>query len=272
MEINLNQLEIPKASAQAAQALEIASSDEADLKALEQVVMKDPLLASTLLRYANSPLNRRSQEITNVPAALRILGLKSVRSAIVTAAIRSMLPAESEVGQLILTHMVRVAAICKVIADHVCPAERDDLEFLGLVHDVGMLTLAANYTREYANVLNEARLGQEPLDELERKHFGVGHDMVSARTAREFRLPQLHIDLLQHFHTHRSLQELSDEQQRDTAVLALAHILLYEIDAGAVPFTERIKESKSQILSALKLNDEHYSAILEAALKTIEPQ
>jgi HD-like signal output (HDOD) protein len=270
MEVNVNQLQIPKASAYATKALEIASSDDADLGALQRAIMHDPLLASTVLRYANSPLNRRASEITNVPAALKLLGLKSVRSAIVTAVIRSLLPADSEAGQAILSHMVEISIICKIIARTVCPRDSDDLEFLGLVHDVGMLTLAANFPAQYEKIIQQSKAQHQPLDQLEKQQFLISHDMVSARTAHEFRLPQLHVDLLQHFHTHHDLTGGTKEQQRDTAILAFAHLIRYQINSPADTIVENIQETLPHLQQVLGLNDEQRDGIssqAEAALQ-----
>lgn len=265
MEVNLNQLEIPKASVYATEALEIVSHDDPDLKALESAIMHDPLLASTILRYANSPLNRRSEEITNVPTALRMLGLKSVRSAIVTAAIRSLLPADSELGNTLLSHMVEISTLCKIIARTVCASECDDLEFLGLVHDVGMLTLAANYSEDYEKLVEQSKAQNKGLDQLEKQKFGISHNMVSARTASEFRLPQLHVDLLQHFHSHHPISQISNEKERDTAILALAHLLRYELPDSDMVIKESILETVEQLQELFQISDEQLQNIRNQA-------
>lgn len=270
MEVNLNQLQIPKASAYAAKALEIVSSESPDMSALEQSIMHDPLLASSLLRYANSPLNRRATEVTNIPTALKLLGLKSVRSAIVTAAIRSFLPADSTVGQIILSHMVEISILCKVIAAVVCPAERDDLEFLGLVHDVGMLTLAANFTETYEELVNTAKNQNTPIDELEKQTLNISHSMVSARTAQEFRLPQSHIELLRHFHHHQVALKINDERDRDTCILALAHLIRNQIPSIENTLLESITETIPQMQQALRLTDEQLASITAQATDLLQ--
>ncbi|WP_455205062.1 HDOD domain-containing protein [Kaarinaea lacus] len=270
MEVNLNQLQIPKASAYAAKALEIVSSESPDMKALEHSIMHDPLLASSILRYANSPLNRRATQVTNIPTALKLLGLKSVRSAIVSAAIRSFLPTDSSVGQVILSHMVEISMLCKLIAAVVCPTERDDLEFLGLVHDVGMLTLAANFTETYEELINTAKNQNTPIDELEKQTLNICHSMVSARTAQEFRLPQSHIELLRHFHHHQVALKINDERDRDTCILALAHLIRNQIPNIESTLLENITETIPQMQQALHLTDEQLASITAQATDLLQ--
>ena len=77
MKVNIDQLEGPKATPAAAEALELVNQVEPDIRKLEKAIMLDPILASTLLRYANSPLMRRSAEISSVPSAL-VSGARSV--------------------------------------------------------------------------------------------------------------------------------------------------------------------------------------------------
>lgn len=270
--INLNELEIPKPSAFAARALAIVTSAEPDLHELEQAVMHDPLLASSLLRYANSPLYRRSNEVTNVPTALKLLGLNSVRSAIVTASIRSMLPVDNRIGQLLLGHMIDIATLCKLIGTQCCSDAGNDLEFLGLVHDVGMLTLAANFERAYDKILNQATSRGGTLDELERREFGISHDVVTARTAEIFRLPRRHIDIIAHFHSRPAVQDIATDDDRDTCVLALAHRLREEIDDAGESFQETIAGQTGQLAALLGIDAQQLDTLRARAAELIQSE
>ncbi|NOZ52301.1 MAG: HDOD domain-containing protein [Gammaproteobacteria bacterium] len=266
MDVSINQLEMPKASAYAAVALEIVNSDSPNFKQLENAIMHDPFLASTLIRYANSPLNRRAAEVTNVPTAIQLLGLKSVRSAVVTATIRSLLPADSDTGLAILNHMLDISTLCKLIARQCCPAVTDDLEFLGLVHDVGMLVLAANFQRSYDKLLVLSVSQHKSLTILEQEEFHITHDEVTGRAAEEFRLPRLHIELLENFHHRPSLQALNSEKERDIAILSLAHGLLTDIDKNKSPLiTETVLESTSQLQQLLALSAGQIDQIITEA-------
>jgi len=255
IEVSVNDLEIPKASTQAVKALEIMAAPEPDMRALEETIKQDPLMASTVIRYANSPLYRRPSEVTNVPMALRLLGLKCVHSAVVMATIRSTLPAESKSSQVILAHLLEISVLCKLIARQCCADSADDLEFLGLFHDVGMLVLAVNFTEPYEELLSRALAGAGPVDELERELFGLTHDAVGARVAHEFRLPAADVELLRQFHSREPLTEAVSEQDRNTCVLALAHRLRAESSTLAPGFEETIGETLPQLQAALGLSD-----------------
>lgn len=224
------------------------------MSALEQALMHDPLLASNLLRYANSPLHRRTSDVTNVPVALKLLGLKSVRSAIVTATIRSILPSDNAIGQAALAHMVDISMLCKLVGSVCCPGRSDDQEFLGLVHDVGMLTLAANYESVYDALMTRSHAEHIAIDALEREEFGISHDIVTARTAQEFRLPGGHIDILMTFHSREPVQAIESDEIRDTCVLALAHRLRNEFADTGQHLEETIIEDTDQLVGLLGIS------------------
>ena len=263
MNVNIDQLELPRASAYAAQALEIITSPEPDSKKLEQAILCDPILASTLLRYANSPLNRRRQEITNVPTALRLLGLKSVHSAIITATMHSLLPEDSSLGKQILEHLLATSLMCKLIARHCCRTSADDLEFLGLIHDVGMLVLASNFSTPYRNIIAAAVNEGTEIDRLEQAEFGLSHDSVSAHVAHDFRLPERHVELLRSFHQRDAISEVNDECARDVCVLSLAHRLLNDYAEVSPQLPETIHESSDQLKQALDVSDQMIETIVE---------
>jgi HD-like signal output (HDOD) protein len=265
MDIDISQLEMIKVSAQEIRALEIISSEEPDLHELEQTILKDPLLASTVIRYVNSPLYRRATEISNVQAAIQLLGMRCIRSAIVSATIHSALSTENAVGQQILSHMLDISAMCKLIARQCCPAAADDLEFLGLFHDIGMLILAENFPEQYQQLLFQANSESQPVDVAEKDVFGVSHDRVTAYASQQFRLPQQYQDLLKGFHSRPLLTELKTEASRYTAILSLAHYLLADVKQGTDGFCETLKESQDNLIEMLAINSEQWNSLLEEA-------
>ena len=202
--INLEQLNFPKASPQAAKVLSYlsneGSSEDLDMGKVDSIIMQDPVLAGTLLRYANSPLYRRGSEISNVPAATRMIGIKNVRSAVVMTTLRATCPAESALTKTILQHSLGIAALCKLIAKKSCPAAADDLELLGLIHDIGMVVLACNVEDAYQSLLARSQAENIAVDKLEKIEFGFTHDQIAARALHEFRLPERHETVLTHFH------------------------------------------------------------------------
>ncbi|HHI93200.1 MAG TPA: HDOD domain-containing protein [Gammaproteobacteria bacterium] len=262
--INLEQLNFPKVSPQAAKVLNYLSSEDPDMGEVDNIIMRDPVLAGTLLRYANSPLYRSSGEISNIPTATRMIGIKNVRSAAVMTALRATCPAESELTKTILQHSLGIATLCKLIAKKSCPAVADDLELLGLIHDIGMVVLACNAENEYRALLARAQAENIAVDKLEKMEFGFTHDQIAARALHEFRLPKRHETVLTHFHQPPDENETDEELKKERAVLVLAHRLLFEIRGDDV-CSETLFESTDELMHILNLDDAAVETVLEYA-------
>ncbi len=231
---------------------------------VDKIIMQDPVLAGTLLRYANSPLYRRGGEISNVPAATRMIGIKNVRSAVVMTTLRATCPAESELTKIILQHSLGIATLCKLIAKKSCPAAADDLELLGLIHDIGMVVLACNVEDEYRALLARAKVENIAVDTLEKMEFGFTHDQIAARALHEFRLPKRHESVLTHFHQPPDENETDDALKKERAVLVLAHRLLLDMH-GDRACEETLFETTDELMHTLNINEATLDTILEQA-------
>lgn len=261
--VSIEELNIPKASAQAAGVLQLLNASEPDFPALGVALMGDPVLAGELLRYANSPLFRRATEVSNVPTALRLLGLKNVRSAVVMATLNAALPVDSPVAKDILAHLVSCATLCRLIAQVCCHARADDLALLGLVHDVGMIVLATNFSTSYEALLARAIAEAEPLDVLETEVYGFSRAELALRVCRTFRLPALYGEVL--VNLYRQPEALEGETLQAWAVLGLAHHLLPDSGLRGGEFRETLPLSLADLQALLDLSDAQREQIIVAA-------
>jgi HD-like signal output (HDOD) protein len=262
--ITLDQLTFPKASPQATKVLITLSAENPDLNEVDHIIMQDPVLAGTLIRYANSPLYRRGGEISNVPTAIRLLGVKNVRSAMVMTALRATCPSDNDVTHAVMKHSLAIAALCKLIARKSCAASADDLELLGLIHDIGMVVLATNVEETYRKLLSRAQTEHVALDELETAEFGFNHDQIAVKALHEFRLPKRHETVLTHFHQLPDESVMDEGMKKERAVLMLAHRLLAETSEDA-QLQETLMEPTDVLASMLGLDEAALADIREQA-------
>lgn len=259
----VDELEIPQASAQAARVLEMLAETDPDFSALEQALMNDPVQAGELLRYANSPLFRRAGEVTNVPAAVRLLGLKNVRSAIVMSTLNSALPVDSPVAKEILNHLVSIATLCRLIAQRCCRAKMDDMALLGLIHDVGMIVLATNFADSYQSIRARSVAESLPLDVLEVETYGLCHDDLAERVCRAFRLPVSYQEVLSSLHYHPP--GLTGAETQEWGILILAHHLLPETALPGGDIIETLPASREALAEMLALSNDDLDGIIASA-------
>ena len=117
------------------------------------IINKDPVMATTVLKLANSayfnPIGRRIDDIDYAVVKLGIDGLRSVLSAAVMQPIIQKDSAYySESGQRIWQHSLCCAVACEQIATH-RNIDRFKVYVLGLIHDIGKITLFSELCKQF---------------------------------------------------------------------------------------------------------------------------
>lgn len=124
------------------------------LERVSQVIGTEPLIASKLLRLANSvAYNPSGKLLTDIRAAIARLGFQAVRTTSLAVAMDQMLKSRNlsdydDIARAAWEHSVQVAAIARVLARHLGRVNADDAMLAGLVHDIGVFYLlyrAAEY-------------------------------------------------------------------------------------------------------------------------------
>ena len=118
-----------------------------------EIIDKDPVMASAVLKLANStyfnPIGRRIHEIEQAVVKLGIDGLRSVLSAAVMQPIIQRDSAYfSQSGQRIWQHSLCCAVACELIAEH-RRVEKFKVYILGLIHDIGKITLFSELSKQF---------------------------------------------------------------------------------------------------------------------------
>lgn len=191
---------------------------------LAALIGRDPLLASSVLRVANSALYGARVEITDLAFAMTRIGLDQTRNLVLANVLRSSL-ADREVygpsGPALMNHALAVACGSQLLADAVHEA-REEAFLCGLLHDVGRLALI--------KVLRELRGvdgGELPRDVAELAD-GL-HAEAGAHLADAWGLPSI-VGLVARFHHE---VDAAPERGRGTvALVSLADALAHRLGLG----------------------------------------
>jgi HD-like signal output (HDOD) protein len=160
-EIAKNQLTLPTLPEVALQVRDAVEDDCATAAQIADMVAKDPALAARLLQVANSPLYRGRVEVDNLAMAINRLGLKLVRSLVISLAMKQMFQATSDsldrAFRKVWDDCVQVAAISRVLSKRLADLEPEQAMLAGLVHQIGSLPVLARI---------DQLLDDEPEEEL----------------------------------------------------------------------------------------------------------
>jgi putative nucleotidyltransferase with HDIG domain len=129
------------------------SDPNIDAGRLAQVVSGEPMLATKLVRMANSAaLNPSGRQVADVRTAVMRVGFNAVRSTAAAVAVqqvrasKDLAPFAAE-AERAWRHSLDVAAIAYVLARALTKLNPDEALFAGLVHDIGRFYLLSRAAR-----------------------------------------------------------------------------------------------------------------------------
>lgn len=158
----------PPAAAQ--RALDLLRRDVA-ISDLVKLVEQDPVLAHSLLRFANSAANSTGARSTSLAESIRRVGTQGLRSVILSSMVEGTLcrtgTAYDGMVRHVWEHMIRTAPIARALAPGfgVVP---DEAFTLALLHDVGKLVLFDRLGTLRAELRREVKLNTNVMPRLLR--------------------------------------------------------------------------------------------------------
>lgn len=168
-EVAHNQLHLPTLPEVALQVRDAVEDQIATAPQIAAIVAKDPALSARLLQVANSPLYRGRVEVDSLAMAVNRLGLKLVRSLVVSLAMKQMFQATSDhldhALRKVWDDSVQIAAISRVLSKGLEGLEPEQALLAGLVHQIGALPILARLD-ELLGAHTEPQLIRQLVDQL----------------------------------------------------------------------------------------------------------
>ena len=138
-----NEIQLPTLPEVALRVRDAVENEDSDADGIAELIASDAALTARLLQVANSPLYRGRSEIDTLHQAVTRLGLKTVRSLVVSIAMKQIFQATSTAldtqFRRVWDDSLQVAAISRVLADNVSTLENEQAMLGGLIHNVGAL-------------------------------------------------------------------------------------------------------------------------------------
>lgn len=220
--------QLPSLSLIVQEVLHSFESEDVDIPTLVGKISRDQGLAAQVLRVANSAFYGLSSHVSSIGEAVVVLGFFSIRSLAVAAGIIHHFP---HAGGKIFDrmefwrHAVGVGACAKVIAGRV--GQNVETAFTaGLLHDIGMLVLDANFHEEFEAVLAYREANDVQLIEAESAMLNLTHAMIGFEVAKRWKFPKdIQLSIRDHHSPGSDGAPLTD-------VVHLANVLCHALEIG----------------------------------------
>jgi putative nucleotidyltransferase with HDIG domain len=197
---------------------------------IAEVISQDIAMAAKVLQLANSAYFGRRQPTTSVTDAVAYLGTDTLRALLLHAeAFRSFSIERSIPGfslDELQRHCLRVARLAQAISKEV--GLTGEAFTSGLLHDIGLLILAAQAPEDLTTTLARARSERRPIADIERERHGVTHADIGAHLLSLWGLPHPVTEAIAGHHDDAWLRLPLDT----TATVHIAEALIEQAEGG----------------------------------------
>ena len=218
------------------------------------VACRDPLLATRVLRLANSTASASRTRIVDVESALVRVGTESFRVVLVEVAARGVFlsrdPRVRAQMRSIWEDAQQVSEVAGRLADRVAPDRRGAARTAGLVRDIGRPVLAAMILEVERTLETGSRswMSAEVFGAIVDKH----HTDVARRVAEHWRLPAESIAAI--------TEDELDEERSVANLVRLAHASVRLPNVDDVSETRRLEARITRGLTLFGLSREELDA------------
>ncbi len=226
---------------------------------LGEVIEKDQVLTSKLLKMVNSSFFGFPQRIGTVSNALVLLGFNVIKTLIVTSSIFEVMQA-ADVG--LFKHSLGTATAAGIIARRKGIKNPEEISTAGLIHDLGKIVVRAEFPELYQKIIDSTRENEVAIQQVELEVLGMNHEEIGGIVARQWNLPDRLTVALEYHHR----PDKASDFAQVAAIIHFSDILVTAVGFGdggdpwvpALSHTawEQIKFSRQEMKEILEELDE----------------
>jgi putative nucleotidyltransferase with HDIG domain len=254
--------------------LERIDDPKSSVKDMEILVEKDPILASKILRMANSAYYGYPKTIASIGEAIIILGTNVIRSICLAVVTKSIMNVDSSgyfftKSKGLWEHSVLVASGARTISKILKLDDPERYFVGGLLHDIGKIVLSHEVKPYRLQILKYLLFKDVTISEIEKEIIGISHNVVGEMLASYWNLPKFISNVIRY---HDNPYEAPKETFRDVLIISCANELSYNFISDELKefgLSSRRMIFADRYLGELGISNEREN-ILESMAKSIE--
>lgn len=258
--------------------IQITNDPNASVSQISKIISQDLVLATRVLRLANSGFYALPGGANNIERAVTILGIDNVAKLVYTAAVFSHFELSSTEPfdiQEFWRHSLSVAIAAETIAREVGLKDPSAIFLAGLVHDIGKLVHFQIAREEFLGVCNYAKIEGLTVLESEQRLGHVGHDDLGYELVRQWHLPVLIREAVQMHHDTAAFtsQSSSLTYPQHVGAVHLANLLVHSMKSGASGH-DVVRNPSVEVVKRILGNENaliHIMKSVKKALSKVDP-
>ena len=145
------------------------------ISAISDIISGDVAMSAQVLRLVNSALFGLQHHVSDIDRAVTLLGTNTIRDLAVSASAFRAFAGGAAVGHVVHEVQAHSLAVAALAPSLVATELRPDTFIAALLHDVGVLVLAAQMPDELKHAQKQLKLGLSTVQETEEGLWGAGH-------------------------------------------------------------------------------------------------
>lgn len=167
--IDHNRITLPTLPEVALKVRDAVEREQSSANQIADIIASDAALSARLLQVANSPLYRGRVAIDNLQMAVARLGVRLVRSLVVSLIMQQIFQATNDLldakFRQVWEESVQIAALSRVLAANTNHLDKEQAMLAGLIHNIGALPILA-LAESHDELLEDAQELDRVIDAL----------------------------------------------------------------------------------------------------------
>ena len=209
--------------------LEAVQKENPDIDEIGEIISTDPPLTVKVLKIVNSSFYSLPTKITSVNHAIKMLGINSVKNLALSFSLVNKF--NSKASKTIYhknfwkDSLIGAMAV-QLLGKNIFQSFSDDIFFLGLLQNIGVLTLGICMPKQYDLVMVEIGKNGGQAHEAESLILGFNHMEVGEYLTKSWGLPDTFYNPIGYHHCPEKLTSSRDDILTLTKILHLSSLYI----------------------------------------------
>lgn len=255
--------DIPPIPVVATKVLGLLNDPDTTAETLARTIEADPAVAARIIKISNSPFYGAYRQIQTLPLAIVTLGLNTLRSLVVTAAVGEVYKPFGLMEKMLWEHSMGAAVAARLIAACVPQVNKEEAYLVGLFHDLGKVIMHAKDPAKFQSLVQLCYNDDLPFAEVESTLYPYTHAEVGGYVLRQWNFPESLVVAVERHHDLAFAGEVALYDRQLTAIAAMGHTFCARLGIGQRFPSEGPLPAEAQAAHLLGLEPEKTEALIE---------
>lgn len=224
----LNSKDLPTIPAVHTQVLKMIEDINYDVESVGNLIEKDQVLSSKLLKLVNSPFYGLYGNVASIKRAIILLGANLIRGLALSTALFDS--ADKSLPGL-WDHSYCCSTVAGYLAKKLNVKAQEEIMTGALLHDLGKVLIRRQLPKEAADIDAAVKTKSITMREAEQMVIDISHDEAGAWLAEKWNLPKIIKDIIAYHHK----PGFCADHSKEAAIVHLSDIIIKGIGVTNSP-------------------------------------